>query len=385
MMLAFGMYGDSGYAQNREYKVENDGFEWYKISTRERGTTLYGALDKQGNSIVPAKYKYIDCSGEIFRVTKNYDGYNKNGALDRKGNLLVPLEYFVAELRRVDGLSRENSLIWVETKNLEEYYQGYYNMYGKCIIPVSRKYRRVFPRKDRFYCSNVEFDDVGKQVICDASGKIVFETQNDCKSIWLINDASKGKYAIIKDNKYFVDINDNIILDPYCYSIGWEDDNISSIKIYKTKGGQGRKLTQMEMNKVLFKGDLLSGNKEYFANNKRLATLAETGGYQASSTTGNATAPSNNTNSNNNSSSNNSGGGTTTVVVEHNHDPIPVQQWQACFACGGMGTMGCTNCGGSGTKYIGDRLYTCSRCHGRGIIPCNACNGNKGQYVTVYQ
>ena len=76
---------------------------------------------------------------------------------------------------------------------------------------------------------------------------------------------------------------------------------------------------------------------------------------------------------------------TQTIVVEHHRDPVPVQQWQACFACGGMGTMGCDNCGGGGTKYIGDRLHRCSRCNGQGIIPCNVCYGNKGQYITVYQ
>ena len=85
------------------------------------------------------------------------------------------------------------------------------------------------------------------------------------------------------------------------------------------------------------------------------------------------------------SSNSNSGNKTTTVVVEHHRDPVPVQQWQACFACGGMGTMGCDNCGGGGTTYIGNSLYRCSRCNGRGIIPCNVCYGNKGQYITVYQ
>lgn len=96
-----------------------------------------------------------------------------------------------------------------------------------------------------------------------------------------------------------------------------------------------------------------------------------------SSNSSNSSASSSNTSNNNNK--------TTTVVVEHHRDPVPVQQWQACFACGGMGTMGCDNCGGGGTKYIGDRLHRCSRCNGRGIIPCNVCYGNKGQYVTVYQ
>lgn len=84
-------------------------------------------------------------------------------------------------------------------------------------------------------------------------------------------------------------------------------------------------------------------------------------------------------------SSSSSSGGTTTIHVEHHHTPVPVQQWQACFACGGTGKMGCDFCGGSGTKYIGDRLDICSRCRGHGEIPCNVCYGNKGQYITVNQ
>ena len=79
------------------------------------------------------------------------------------------------------------------------------------------------------------------------------------------------------------------------------------------------------------------------------------------------------------------GDGTKTIIIEHKHDPVPVQEWQACWACSGMGTMGCDNCGGSGTKYIGDRLRICSRCNGQRVIPCNVCFGNKGQYITVYR
>lgn len=99
---------------------------------------------------------------------------------------------------------------------------------------------------------------------------------------------------------------------------------------------------------------------------------------------GNNESTSSSTSSSSSSTSSNSNN-RTTIVVEHQHTPQPVQEWQACFGCGGMGTMGCTNCGGSGTKYIGDRLHRCSRCNGQGIIPCNICYGNKGKYVTVYR
>ena len=99
-----------------------------------------------------------------------------------------------------------------------------------------------------------------------------------------------------------------------------------------------------------------------------------------------STAQQSTTSSNSTSNTSNKSNGTTqTVVVEHRRDPVPVQEWQACWACGGMGTMGCDFCGGSGTKYIGDNLRRCSRCNGGGIIPCNVCFGNKGKYITVYR
>lgn len=106
---------------------------------------------------------------------------------------------------------------------------------------------------------------------------------------------------------------------------------------------------------------------------------------QNTAVTSSTGSSSNSSSSSSSSSNSNSGNNTTTIHVEHHHDPVPVQQWQACIGCGGMGTMGCDFCGGSGTKYIGDRLHRCSRCNGRGIIPCNVCYGNKGKYITVYQ
>ncbi len=103
----------------------------------------------------------------------------------------------------------------------------------------------------------------------------------------------------------------------------------------------------------------------------------------ASSSTGSSTSSSSSSSST--TSKGNQGNQQKTVVVEHHRDPVPMQQWQACMGCGGMGTMGCDHCGGSGTRYVGDRLRVCSRCNGQGVIPCNVCYGNKGQYITVYR
>lgn len=369
MVLALGMCSINVCAQEKEYKVEDDGFEWYRVSKKESGKISYGAQDKSGNTIVPTKYdSSIGYDNGILRV---FDDEMKVGAFDTKGNLIIPVEYYCVTAYPVNGLSKENSLIWVATNNFE--YSGYYNMFGKCIIPTSRNYKDVTPLDDRFYCYLSKYGTFGQIIICDASGKVVYKSKKDCTHISLINDVVRGKYTIIKDYKYFVDSNDDILWNPQCDTILFNKNDVSSIKI--KKGGVTRKLTQLEMNKVLQNGDLLIGNKDYFANNKRL--LESRTNYEASSNTSSSI--------NNGSNNSNSGNTTSTVVIEHRRDPIPVQQWQACFACGGMGTMGCDFCGGSGTKYIGDNLRRCSRCNGGGIIPCNVCFGNKGKYITVYQ
>ncbi len=37
MVLALGMCSDMGFAQKKEYHVEDDGFEWYKLRKYENG------------------------------------------------------------------------------------------------------------------------------------------------------------------------------------------------------------------------------------------------------------------------------------------------------------------------------------------------------------
>lgn len=371
MMLALGICYINGSAQEKEYRVEDDGFEWYRISKKESGKVFYGAQDKSGNTIVPTKYgSSIGYDNGILRV---HDNEMKAGAFDTKGNLIIPVEYYCVTAEPVGGLSKENSLIWVATNNFE--YSGYYNIWGKCIIPISRRYKSVTPLDDRFYCYLSKYGTIGQIIICDASGKVVYKTKKDCTHISLINDVVRGKYTIIKDHKYFVDSNDDLLWNPQCDTILFEKNDVSSIRIKIKKGEAARKLTQLEMNKVLLNGNLLVGNSDYFANNKKL--FENRTNYAASSNTGS-------------NSNNDSGNGTTqTIVVEHPVDPVPVlvpvQEWQACIGCGGMGTMGCHSCGGSGTKYIGDRLHRCGLCNGQGIIPCNVCYGNKGKYVTVYR
>ena len=359
MVLAFGMFNINVNAQAKKYNVEDDGFEWYEVGEYPNK----GVLDKFGNTLIPKSFEYISYDKGIFKVNKE----NKYGAFDTRGNMIIPTEYDrILNMR--DGISVE-----------KDESRGIYNKYGRCLIPVSRGYKEIFPFGSYWECFHTKYGVKGKRSICDASGKVVFISKTECNGVYLQYDSLKQKYALIRDSKYFIDKDDNVVYDPQCYSIvhpdGLATGDIDNIAIKKFENGRSRRLTQVEKSKVIFSGDFLKGNKEYFASLKKINN------HQNSLSKFSPSSKSSNNSNSSNSSSNN----TTTVHVEHHRDPVPVQEWQACIGCGGMGTMGCDFCGGSGTRYIGDRLHRCSRCNGQGIIPCNVCYGNKGQYITVYR
>ncbi len=372
MVLALGMCSTIGFAQEKKYHVEDDGFEWYLIS--QDGTE--GAQDKYGRTILPVEYKSIFYSNGFFEVRSRNSYIESTSLLDQQGHLIVPEGYYPIHV-----LGEDNTR-WIKVWDKDNH-EGAYNIYGKCIIPISRKYVGVTRLGDKHGEKNVyyqcrhngEYYKYGKFSICDASGKVVFTTSKEYRSIGLVRDKASGKYALVvlTDHWFFINMDERILWDPQCYTYSVEG---SVFKIQKSKEGPWRNLTQQEKNKILFSADLLKGNTEYFAHASEYP-MHKIGETPSSNSTASSNAGSN--------SNNNPGSGTTTVVVEHQHTPQPVQQWQACWACGGMGTMGCDNCGGSGYKYIGDRLHRCSRCNTRGEIPCNVCYGQKGQYITVYQ
>ena len=366
LVLALGMCSVKGVAQEKEYKVEDNGFEWYII----RQGSLCGAQNKFGTTIIPAKFDWVFYSNGFFEVTRVAGDLSSTSLLDLQGNLIVPEGYYPI-LVLGEGKTK-----WIQVSDRNNH-EGAYNIYGKCVVPVSRKYVRVTQlgsekgEQNVYYlCQhNGGYYEYGIFSICDASGKVVFTTSKEYRSVSLMRDKSSGKYAlgVLTDHWYFVNLDEKTLWNPQCYTIEG-----SEFKIQKSKDGAWRNITPQEKSRILFSADLLKGNTDYFAHapEQPMQRIDQNG---VSSGGNNGTAQQQQS------------GGTTTVVVEHHRDPVPVQQWQACFACGGMGTMGCDNCGGSGTKYIGDRLDFCSRCRGHGEIPCNVCYGNKGQYITVYR
>jgi len=368
IVLALGLCGNKSLAQEevkKEYYVEDDGFEWYSLYLYEDGKSKVGAEDRYGNTIVPLMFDGCHYFGGFFGVSIKKNGEERSGVIDPQGYLIVPVEYSSC-IPHTGESYRVAPYILVK----KDGYEGVYDTYGRCLIPVNRHYKRIIQRsvdvdktdkKSVYYeCKHGKWDEVAKFSICDASGKCVFTTKNMYKDIWVSRNKVTWKYYVWVEEEsghnYYIDRNENVVLDLH---------------------GQSRNLTQAEKNKVsCFPADWLSGNSEYFAHavewpKHKIAQGGGRSGLQDAGVTEDRQQQ--------------QGGGTTPIVVEHHRDPIPVQQWQACIACGGMGTMGCDNCGGSGTKYIGDRLQRCSRCNGQGLIPCRTCFGNKGQYITVYQ
>ena len=310
LVLALGMCGTAGFAQEKEYKVGEDGFEWYKVSRTVNGQEKYGAEDRYGNMIVPVEYDFMFYSSD--------DNPLLTGFKPKKGK-----------------------------------FQAWYSKSGKCVIPYSRGYTYIQKwDKDEFGTYyTCEKPDGGS--ICDRNGREVVSVMVDGLShisihSWTNPDNEKVYYFLafhVKKNgeEYYghADANGRIIVPAESKLIPWD----------------------LAKSRLTTTNNPLAGNRH--------ETLAEAEGR----TQGGQNHPAA-------GQQQQQGGGGKKPIIK---DPVPVQQWQACFGCGGMGTMGCDNCGGSGTKYIGNSLYTCSRCNGRGIIPCNMCHGNKGQYVTVYR
>ena len=305
------------------------------------------------NAQTKKEYQVGDDGFEWYEVKKVVNGQTKYGAEDRYGNMIVPTEY---------------DLMWYRSNSnplktgfcpLKGKFWAWYSKSGKCIIPYSRGYTIISKWDEDEFGTYYFFNKPDGGGLCDRNGReVVFVKAAGLNAILPICMKINGKkhyflyFKVKKNGEDYVgiaDANGKIIVP-------------AEYKDYSTA-------YHLAESRLTTTNNPLAGN--------RYETLAEAEGRPQGGQNNPVAGQQQQQN-----------GGTTTVVVEHQqhqHTPQPVQQWQACFACGGMGTMGCDNCGGGGTKYIGDRLHRCSRCNGRGIIPCNVCYGNKGQYITVYQ
>ena len=303
---------------SREYKVEDDGFEWYLVCKNGK----YGAESRDGIMLVPTEYTKV-----VY-----FDGFHT----------------YMGE------------------------YSGYYNIKGKCIIPYNRQYNSILKKKrglgekeyDVFIVNKCKREDgrVVGEGLCDINGKEVIYLHGMCH----IYPYTKNGLFYFTFNPLH-NINIEGVADGKCNVIISPTEMTKEPILYDRKeevfySGYSSKEGRL--------AQIPSSNLTY----NPLLNSFET----ASSLTTSGSFPSSNSSSssnNSNSSNTNSGNSTTTIVVEQHG---PVQVWMPCGGCQ-LSPGRCSYCNGSGWGY-NNRL--CSRCNGTGKCTiCNGTGGhNEVQY-----
>ena len=381
----------------------------------------YGACDLTGYEVISPNYDFAGYYGDGFEYKTSAGKYVPTGwYLDKNGKATreVPINK--------DLQSEKDGFKWYQVRQGDKY--GAEDYLNRTLIPLSREYTSIYYSQEEGHKGYFRIKKNGKYGACDLTGKEI--AQPIYESLIYISSGFEYKnsdgdwialgWMLDSEGNAIRGTKESVTYNGATYYI------ISRDGMYGLTDANGKEIIPMEMEKI----ELAGGNRlkfkqndswglmnflgkvlvpssrgytsigkysktqktfaytmygykgEFDINGRQLSKVKVATSQQSSS---NASTSSTNKSASSKNSSGNSGNNTTTVVVEHRREPVPVQQWQACFGCGGMGTMGCDNCGGGGTKYIGDRLHRCSRCNGRGIIPCNVCYGNKGKYITVYQ
>ena len=327
---------------NKDLQTEKDGFKWYKVRQGDK----YGAEDYLNRTLIPLSRDY---SAVYYRSKEGHKGYfeieknNKEGACDLTGKEIVQPIY-ESLLYLSSGFEYKNS-------------DGNWIALGLMLDSEGNAIRGTKESVTYNGATYYIISRDGMYGLTDANGKEIIPMEME-------------KIELAGGNRLKFKQNDSWGLMNFLGKV-----LVPSSRGYTSIGKYSKTQKTFAYTMYGYKG-------EFDINGRQLSKVKVATSQQSSS---NASTSSTNKSASSKNSSGNSGNNTTTVVVEHRREPVPVQQWQACFGCGGMGTMGCDNCGGSGTKYIGDRLHRCSRCNGQGIIPCNICYGNKGQYITVYR
>jgi len=373
--------------------------EWKRIGLDSDIAKMYFSCihDDKGNVIYEPKNggKFKQCS----YLEKKIDFYiveenGKEGLLNSKGDWIIPLSHGYTNLHFVN---------YGHVRVRKGAYYGIISVDKKELISLQRGYTYISDYDSGKGTYNIRKN--GYSGVCDWLGKEISLTKlppnaDDIKtyggyvSAVEMKNGSTKYYKVSKNGRYGLTDAEGRIIVPVELDV-LESAGTGYLR-YKLNGFwglinyQGKVLIDTDRGYTSI-GDFKSFNKRFAYTMNGYKGECDATGRQISKIkvdtprSNTSVASSSGSSSSSNSSSNNSGNKTTTVVVEHQHTPQPFQQWQACWACGGSGTMGCDFCGGGGTKYIGDRLDICSRCRGKGEIPCNICYGNKGQYITVYR
>ena len=436
-------YSDVTYrCQDVNIYKEESGYHYFEVEDKN---DYQGVYSREGTSIIPVNRRYTDIDLEreenkwywIAEDENNYE--DKKELLDVKGNIIIPFNkgydeifiekaykghspfYISVERNGFEGVLDLNGNLVISPNKYKTCWPDYNDLKVKYpngeekILPavkLDQNTRFDFKPFDNLYYSYKKDHDktlktpTGYTYHVKSDGKFMNVYTPDKKKLLLSSSIYKQIDIIIGTNQNWcfrvsksktgglygvLDKNGKEIAPPEMESL--ESAGAGYLR-YKINGFWG---LMNYAGKIIIDtdrgytsiGDYKSFNKRFAYTMNGYKGKCDATGRQISKikveTAKQATPSTSSSSASNSRLNNNSNSGTTTVVVEHHRDPVPFQEWHACIGCGGTGRMGCDNCGGSGTKYIGDRLHKCSRCNGHGEIPCNVCYGNKGQYVTVYK
>ena len=168
---------------SREYKVENDGFEWYLVCKNGK----YGAESRDGKEIVPSEYQDV-----------HYGSMGKDS-------------FFYVEMNNSNGL---------------------YDTTGKCIIPYSRHYVFDWVLKEEheglgsyYRLCRWENGTVLCEYICDANGKEMIKMQG--VNIWpKFENGYFYYYFISKENHGIANAKGEIIVQPQHENIYFNEKDV---------------------------------------------------------------------------------------------------------------------------------------------------------------
>jgi hypothetical protein len=405
---------------DRIYFIDKEGHKGY-FSVEKNGKE--GVCDITGKEVISPSYESVFYSSDGFNYKNASGSYVATGwYLDSEGKATreIPI--------KKDMQTEKDGFKWYKVQQGDKY--GAEDYLNRTLIPLNREYTSIYFQQEEGHKGYFKIQKNSKYGACDLTGKEVVQPFYE-SLIYLSNGFeyknSEGNWIALgwmldSEGKAIRGTKESVTYNGATYYI------VSRDGMYGLTDANGKEIIPMEMEKIEsaggnrlkfkqndswglmnFLGKVLVpssrgytsigkysktqktfaytmyGYKGEFDINGRQLSKVKVATSQQSLSNASTSSANKSASSKKQTSSSNSGNNTTTIVVEHHRDPVPVQQWQACWACGGMGTMGCDNCGGGGTKYIGDRLHRCSRCNGQGLIPCNICYGNKGQYITVYQ
>ena len=374
-----------------DYVADSDDPTYWGLSRKSVDIYNNGIKDGNGQLLLAANSyhkisKHTDSNMQEYYIVE--EGTNV-GVISSGGNWIIPCKY--SNISPIGGF-------YLKVKNGSGY--GVMTTSGKEIIPTSRGYTSIsdYNSTNRTFT----FTKPGYKGTCNLQGQ-----ETSISKVPLTASDVETKLGCFRTKALSSNGNQYFIIESYNDKFGLADGEGNKIIDYELEALEpaGTGYLRFKLNgfwglmnyngKILIDtdrgytsiGDYVSFTKRFAYTMNGYKGECDATGRQISKIS-TATAQSHTSTasvSKSNNSSSSLGSKTQTVVVEHHRDPVPVQEWQACFGCGGMGTMGCDFCGGSGTKYVGDNLRRCSRCNGRGIIPCNICYGNKGKYITVYR